>query len=116
MFELFEIWRNSKQDEAEFLKRCRVFTLGDAKIWDLVGRMGYAIHWEAQRDEIDRATRKHGASVLGERDFAKFKLMHDFVNHVGDILAMFANIVQPRSFEDLKKYGFEDPPESATAE
>jgi hypothetical protein len=43
-------------------------------------------------------------------------LMQDFVNHVGDVLATFANIVQPRSFEDLMKYGFDDPPESVTVE
>jgi hypothetical protein len=42
--------------------------------------------------------------------------MQDFVNHVGDILAMFANIVQPRSFEDLKKYGFDGPPRRETVE
>ena len=115
MFELFEIWRNSRQDEEDFLKRCRVFTLDDAQIWDLMGRVRYATHWKAQHDEIDSAIRKLGASVLGERDFAQFKLMQDFVNHVGDILGMFANIVQPRSFEDLKKYGFDDPPETVTA-
>jgi hypothetical protein len=42
--------------------------------------------------------------------------MQDFVNHVGDVLAAFANIVQPRSCEDLKKYGFDGPPESVTVE
>jgi hypothetical protein len=34
--------------------------------------------------------------------------MQDFVNHVGDVLASFANIVQPRTFEDLQRYGFDD--------
>jgi hypothetical protein len=42
--------------------------------------------------------------------------MLEFVNHVGNILATFANIVQPRSFEDLMKYGFDDPSESVTVE
>ena len=36
--------------------------------------------------------------------------MQDFASKVGDILALFANIVQPRSFDDLKTYGFDDPP------
>jgi hypothetical protein len=40
--------------------------------------------------------------------------MQQFVNHVGDILALFANIVQPRSFDDLAKHGFDDPPGSTT--
>ncbi len=37
-------------------------------------------------------------------------LLQDFANNVGEILALFANIVQPRSFDDLKTYGFTDPP------
>ncbi len=109
MFELFEIWRNSRQDEAEFMKGCRVFTLDDANIWDLMGRVRYASHWKSQHDEIDNAIKKLGASVLGENDFVQFKLMQDFVNHIGDVLATFGNIVQPRSFDDLVKYGFDDP-------
>jgi internalin A len=116
MFELFEIWRNSRQEEEEFLRRCRVFTLDDAQIWNLVGRLKYARHWKAQQDEVDGAIKEAGASILGARDFLEFKLMQDFVNHVSDVLATFANIVQPRSFEDLKKYGFDDPPGPLTAE
>jgi internalin A len=109
MFELFEIWRNSRQDEDEFLKRCRVYSLGDAQIWILLGRLKYAKHWKAQYDEVANAV-KEVPTILGESDYAQFKLMQDFVNHVGDVLAAFAKIVQPRSFEDLVKYGFEDPP------
>ncbi len=41
--------------------------------------------------------------------------MEDFGNKVGDILALFANIVQPRSFDDLKTYGFDDPPPTSSA-
>ena len=116
MIELFEIWRNSRQEEEEFLKRCRVFTLNDAQIWTLIGRLKYARHWKAQHDAVDNAIKEAGASILGARDFVEFKLMQDFVHHVGDVLATFANIVQPRSFEDLKKYGFDEPPRPETAE
>jgi internalin A len=112
MFELFEIWRNSRGEEEEFLKRCRVFTLDDAQIWNLRGRLKYAKYWKAQYDEVDGDIKEAGASILGTKDFVELKLMRDFTNHVGDILAMFANIVQPRSFEDLVKYGFTDPPGS----
>jgi internalin A len=113
MFELFEIWRNSRQDEEEFLKRCRVFTLGDAEIWSVLGRLKYAKHWKMQFDEMANAVNEVGPAVLGKCDYAQFKLMQDFVNHVGDVLATFANIVQPRGFEDLVKYGFDDAPEIA---
>jgi internalin A len=48
--------------------------------------------------------------VIATKDLDDLKLMQLFTNHVGDILRMFADIVQPRSFEELKKYGFDDPP------
>ncbi len=44
------------------------------------------------------------------------ELMQDFANKVDDILAVFANIVQPRSFDDLKTYGFNDPPPTGSAQ
>ena len=46
------------------------------------------------------------AANLGERDFAAYRRMGEFYHHVGDILATLADIVQPRSFEELRKYGF----------
>jgi internalin A len=116
MFEMFEIWRNSQQDEEEFLKRCRVFCLDDAQIWNIKGRLYYAKHWKIQHDEIESQIDESGATLLAKKDFEQFKLMQDFVNHVGDILAMFANIVQPHNFEDLMQYGFDDPPGPAVAE
>ena len=50
--------------------------------------------------------------MLGELDFKRFKLMGEFHRHVSDILATMADIVQPRTLEELKTYGFNDlPPE-----
>jgi hypothetical protein len=111
MFELFEIWRNSKQDEAEFLKRCRVFTLGDAKIWKIIDRVHYADYWKSEYEPLVLKV-----AVLGTRSHKEFKLMQDFVNHVEEILSLFANIVQPCNFEDLRKYGFDDPTQKVTVE
>jgi internalin A len=34
--------------------------------------------------------------------------MLDFAHHVGDILHTMADIVQPRSFEELVQYGLSD--------
>src|SRR5271166_6567941 len=110
MFELFEIWRNSRQDRAEFLRRVRIYTLGDAKIWKPVDRVKYAKYWKDQHEELKQAVGEAGLDVLGEEDLRSYKHMQDFASKVGDILALFANIVQPRSFDDLKAYGFDDPP------
>ena len=110
MYELFEIWRNSRQDKAEFLRRVRIYTLGDAKIWKPVDRVKYAKHWKEQHDGLKQAVDEAGLDTLGEEDFRTYKLMQHFAHKVGDILALFANIVQPRSFDDLRAYGFGDPP------
>ena len=36
--------------------------------------------------------------------------MQTFYTQVADILGTLADIVQPRTFEELKRYGFEDLP------
>jgi internalin A len=110
MYELFEIWRNSRQEEEEFLKRSRVYCLDDARFGTIPERLHYAKHWKTQHDEIEATIKELGPSVIATKDLDDLKLMQLFTNHVGDILRMFADIVQPRSFEELKKYGFDDPP------
>src|SRR5271165_4138961 len=115
MFELFEIWRNSRQDRTEFLRRVLIYTLGDAKIWTPLDRVRCAKYWKDRHDELKQAVDEAGLDALGEEDFRNYKLMQDFASKVGDILALFANIVQPRSFDDLKSYGFDDPPPTGSA-
>jgi internalin A len=108
MYELFEIWRNSRQEEASFLERVRVYTLPDAAIFSPLDRAKCAVHWKRQHDELAEFIREHGADILGEEDFRKFKLMQDFAHRVGDILATLADTVQPRDFEQLAGYAFDD--------
>jgi internalin A len=108
MFELSEIWRTSKQEMPALLDRVRVYTLGDADIWTPLSRMQYAAYWKRQHDQIETFVRDNGGtSILGERDFAAYRRMGEFYRHVGDILATLADTVQPRSFEDLVRYGFD---------
>ncbi len=52
MFELFEIWRVNRRDKAEFLKRVRVYTLPDAKIFNPIDRIEYAEYWGNQIDQL----------------------------------------------------------------
>jgi internalin A len=104
MFELFEIWRNSRQDEAEFRRRTRLYALPDAKIFSIADRVAIAMHWRKQHDDL-----VPDAAYLSERDFKAFRLMQDFAHHVGDILVLFADTLLPRAFEDFVKYGFDDP-------
>lgn len=61
MFELFEIWRNSRHEGEEFLKRCRVYCLDDAQIGTILGRLNYAKHWKAQHDRVKAMIDESGA-------------------------------------------------------
>jgi internalin A len=108
MYELFEIWRNSRQEADEFLRRVRIYSTSCAEIFSVTGRLNYAIHWKNEHDAIKAAISKHGANVLGEEDFKAFKRMDEFAGRVGDILAAVADVIHARKFEDLEQYGFDD--------
>ncbi len=103
-----EIWRTSRQEEARLRERVRVYTLGDADIWEPVATgCRYAGHWRKRYEELEAAVREHGLGALGDRDHAAFRQMREFYSHVGDILATLADIVQPRNFQELVDYGLE---------
>ncbi|HEV7444242.1 MAG TPA: leucine-rich repeat domain-containing protein [Steroidobacteraceae bacterium] len=107
MYELSEIWRNCRQDDVEFLKKIRIFTLPDAKIWTIEDRAERAIHWLARRNKLKAMIKEHGDEILGDFDSQQYRLMRRFVEQIGDMLATMADIVQPRSFDDFNKYGFD---------
>ena len=113
MFELFEIWRVNQQDETEFLKRVKVYILHDAKIFAPSDRLRYAGYWRTEHDALKRAMDEVGLDAIGQEDLRLYRLMQDYYNKVSDILALFGNILQPRTFDDLKSYGFGEPAPSA---
>jgi len=108
MFELSEVWRNSRQEGRAFLDRVCVFALPDARIWTSSDRIGWAVHWKRQHDELDALSRQHGATILGETGSAELRLMQRFYTQVQDILATLTDIVQPRTFEELEQFGFDE--------
>jgi GNAT superfamily N-acetyltransferase len=111
MFELSEIWRTSKQEGDKFLKRVRVYALPDAKIWKPADWTDWAIHWKQEHDDLDGRARQHGSTILGAHGHRRLMLMQRFYTQVTDILATLTGIVQPRSFEELERYGFDEKPE-----
>jgi internalin A len=110
MFELSEIWRTSKQEGEGFLQRVRIYALPDAKIWSPVDRIDLAIYWKDQYEALDSRVREHGATILGEHDHRLLCQMQNFYIQVSKILAIVSDIVQPRTFEELTRYGFDDLP------
>jgi internalin A len=110
MYELAGVWRNSRQDDEEFLRRIRVFTLDDAKIWTPKDRAPCAAYWRKESADLEAVVTEYGYDLLGEKDFQRYRLMKEFAYQIGNILATVTDILQPRSFEELKRYGFTDPP------
>lgn len=108
MYELSEIWRSCRQQDELFLGRVRIFALPDARIWQPEEWVDCAIHWKQEHDALDQRARTHGAAILGEHGQRRLMLMQRFYTQVADILGTLADIVQPRSFEELERWGFED--------
>jgi internalin A len=88
-----------------------VYALPDAHAATPLQRARLAAYWKTQHDELAALIKQHGAEILANDDFQRFKDMGTFYRHVPDILAALFDTVQPRSFEELERYGFDDPPE-----
>ena len=108
MYELAGVWRYCQQDAAEFLRRIRVFTLDDAKIWSPKQRALRAVYWRNESEELEAIVKQHGFDVLGGKDYERYRLMKEFAHQIGPILATVTDILQPRTFEELERYGFAD--------
>jgi internalin A len=116
MYELSEVWRISRQEEEEFLERIRVFTLPCANIFDLSDRAEYSIYWKNRYEALHNKVCEHGHDILGDRGLRQFRAMRDFYLKTGDILDTVADVLQPRDFEELVRYGFEGQAAGADAE
>ena len=104
MNELFLIWKNSREDESDFLGRVRVYKLDDARFDRLEDRLSYAKYWRNEHDRLEEII-KGSLSEVSDFDYRRFRLMDKFASNIGDILALFSDTVRPRSFEDFLKYG-----------
>src|SRR6516162_5520828 len=113
MFELSEIWRANRQEGLEFLDRVRVYIVDEVKIHTPEDWADWAIFWKKQHDTLDQRARQHGASILGEYGYRRLQQMQRFYTQVADILGILADIVQPRSFEELQNYGLADTADAA---
>ncbi len=109
MTELFEIWRTSQQSDEAFRKRIRVFALDDVRIGTSVERIQHAKHWNTEFEALKSEFRENAAlcGIAASRDL---QLMQRFAHETADILALIADMVQPRTIDELEKYGLDDPP------
>jgi internalin A len=106
MYELFEIWRNMRGRDDDFLSCVRVYKMNDVEIFSVKARATIAAFWKEQFAELDAIVKQHGASILGDEDFRNYKRMQDFAHHIGDILHAVADTLQPQDFDQLVQHGF----------
>ena len=52
--------------------------------------------------ELERAFADVGVGAVGQADMRLYKQMRQYYSEVSDMLAGFASILQPSSFDDLK--------------
>jgi internalin A len=114
MFELFQVWDNSRRDPDEFHERVRLYLLDDVNIRKLSERLRYAEYWQEELEAVEARTAGVRLSLLSDEDFKSLRQMRDFANHVGNILWLLAGTVQPRDFEEFLEYAFDDPPAKGT--
>jgi len=107
MFELFEVWRQSRRDDDDFLKRVRIYRLPDAKINTLRERLEIGAYWKKKYTEVEALIKEHGPDIIGGNDFSRYKLMKDFALHVGDILGLVMDTLQPRTLEEFEQFSFD---------
>jgi TIR domain len=110
LFELFEMWRNCAENRSEFLRRVRLFTLDGTKIGEPEEWLAYTDYWKQKRENLRGAINRVGWEDAGEEAIKRFWLMDKFTGKISDVLALFADVVRPRSFEDFLKYGFDESP------
>jgi internalin A len=110
MHELFDVWRNCREDDAEFITKTRVFILPCAKITTLRQRTQYIVHWKKRFEETEALVKKHGPTILGAADLADHRWVSDFYNKTPDMLRLVLDVLKPRTFDEFMKYGFNDPP------
>jgi internalin A len=105
--ELFQMWKNSREDPDDFLMRVRLFTLDDARFSQPEDRFKYAQYWQGKHDRLAELIRE-SPNLISAADFNSFRLMDEFATRIGDILALFSDTVRSRSFQEFLKYGFDD--------
>ena len=106
MNELFEMWKNCRQNKDEFLQHVRFYSIDGVKLTKPYEWLEYADYWRREHDMLSKKIKSVGWEFAGEEVRRRVLLMNNFVRQVSDILALFADTVQANTFEDFLKTGF----------
>ncbi|MBC3910934.1 leucine-rich repeat domain-containing protein [Undibacterium umbellatum] len=106
MYELFQIWRDCKGKDKQFLSRIRVYRMPDADIFSIDKRLEYASYWKTKYNKLDQSFQTGDADIIGVQGHIIYSRMRDFYSNIGDILTLVADTLLPNSFEQLVENGF----------
>ena len=107
MHELFDVWRNCREDGDTFIERTRVYVQPSAKISTAVERAQYVIHWQSAFKALDALVKEHGQFVLSDKDNTALRLMSRFVSETVNVLQLVQDTLRPRSFDDYVNHVFD---------
>jgi internalin A len=107
MHELFDVWRNCREESDTLVARTRVFVLPSAKISTAVERAQYVIHWQRAFKALEALVKEHGQFVLSDKDNAELRLMSRFVSETANVLQLVQDTLRPRSFDDYVNHVFD---------
>lgn len=110
MTELFEIWRNCREEASALIARTRIYVLPCAKIGTFKERTEYVRHWRKRFEEMDTEVKADGIGILGADDLADYRRMETFAGKTPDMLRLVHDVLRPHKFEDFVEYGFGDAP------
>lgn len=106
MYELFQIYQNSRMDAAGFQKRIIPIILSDAGLsGEVLARLQPALHWSRQQKELDDLF-KHNHEVFGESAFRAYKRIGEFARHTSDMINHLLDQFQPRDYDRQIEEGF----------
>jgi internalin A len=96
--ELHEIYRESRGQKDDFLRRIVPLTLADVSIGSIVERAGHARHWKKQRDEIQPLVAE---GLLAPSDYEQWARICRWVMDVPEMLAHINDMLHPVGFDAI---------------
>jgi internalin A len=107
MHELFDVWRNCRQDDDTFIARTRVFVLPSAKIATARERSHYIKYWRDALDELESLVKENGDSILSDAEIAERRIMRRFVHETANILRLVQDTLRPSKFDKYVDHVFD---------
>jgi internalin A len=103
MTELHEVFVQSRNDKADFLRRIVPLTLADARIDTIRERNDHVRHW---RNEVEGLRQDVAEGLLGPGDYRDWHKMTRWVTDVSEMLKHIVDVLHPHGFEQIVQDDF----------